>query len=387
MDVRGYLEEATINAPTVEVSNRIRELKELHDKRLWHNVTLKVVELVELPEMRANPFVIGLYENFIRSFETKLNQLTLAKIVVVISRAFRAETEAIGFLETAATKLQAGEGTVEPYLLVKAVIAQIKLKDKQNLEECKVLLESLQEKLDGIAGVDPYVHSNFYRAQAEYHRLRDRPTEYYRNALQYLSYTPLESLTEEEKGDFAYNLGVAALAGEDTYNFGDLLVHPIVESLNGTRREWLAHLLRAFNQGDIAAYEGIINRYGTDLEQEPLLATKTELLKEKICILCLMEMVFDRQSVDRHIPFRVIAESTKLPGGMDLEVLVMKALSLKLIKGYIDQVDQQVVVTWVQPRVLGLEQIAKMRDRLDDWTKRVHSTNIFMEQGTPDLFS
>jgi len=65
----------------------------------------------------------------------------------------------------------------------------------------------------------------------------------------------------------------------------------------------------------------------------------------------------------------------------------MKALSLKLIKGYIDQVDQQVVVTWVQPRVLGLEQIAKMRDRLDDWTKRVHQTLIFMEQGTPDLFS
>ena len=29
-----------------------------------------------------------------------------------------------------------------------------------------------------------------------------------------------------------------------------------------------------------------------------------------------MEMVFDRQSVDRHIPFRVIAESTKLPAEM-----------------------------------------------------------------------
>jgi len=203
----------------------------------------------------------------------------------------------------------------------------------------------------------------------------------------YLSYTPLESLPDQEKRDFAYNLGVAALAGEDTYNFGDLLAHPIVESLHGTSKEWLAHLLRAFNQGDITAYEGIIGRYGSDLEQEPLLASKTDLLKEKICIMCLMETVFDRQSVDRHLPFRVIAESTKLPGGMDLEVLVMKALSLKLIKGYIDQVDQQVVVTWVQPRVLGLEQIAKMRDRLDEWTKRVHGSLVFMEQGTPDLFS
>jgi len=387
MDPRGYLEEAIVSAPTVEVANGYRELKDLHERRLWHNVTLKLVELVELPEMRNNARVIGLYENFIKSFETKLNQLTLAKILVVISKAYNSDMEAIGFLETAATKLQAVEGTTEPCLLVKAIIAQIKLKDKQNLEECKVLLESVQDKLEGIAGVDPSVHSNYYRAQAEYYRLRDRPTEYYRNALQYLSYTPIESLDEEEKRDFAYNLGVAALAGEDTYNFGDLLTHPIVESLKDTRREWLAHLLRAFNQGDIAAYEGIISRFGNELEQEPHLASKTDLLKEKICILCLMEMVFDRQSVDRHIPFRVIAESTKLPSGMDLEVLVMKALSLKLIKGYIDQVDQQVVVTWVQPRVLGIEQIGKMKDRLDDWTKRVYSTLLFMEAGTPDLFS
>jgi len=106
--------------------------------------------------------------------------------------------------------------------------------------------------------------------------------------LLYLSYTPLESLDDDAKRDFAYNLGVAALVGEETYNFGDLvsryfslmcpnrlvlisccqLAHPIVDSLNGTKREWLAHLLRAFNQGDIAAYESLIARYGSELEQE-----------------------------------------------------------------------------------------------------------------------
>lgn len=81
------------------------------------------------------------------------------------------EAEAIAFLETAATKLQAAEGTIEPYLLVKSVIAQIKLRDRKNLEECKVLLESIQERLDGVAGVDPNVYSNFYQAQAEYHKV------------------------------------------------------------------------------------------------------------------------------------------------------------------------------------------------------------------------
>jgi len=333
--------------------------------------------------MKRHQLLVRLYKQFIKTFESKLNQLTLAKILVVISKSFTEDAEAIEFLETAAAKLKTVEDSVEPYLLVQAVITHLKLKDKQKLDECKKLLESIQERLDGVAGVDPAVYSSFYHAQAEYNKLRDRPAEYYRFALLYLSYTPLESLDDQEKRDFAYNLGVAALVGEETYNFGDLLAHPIVDSLKGTNREWLAHLLRAFNQGDMKAYQDIIAQYSFELEKEPLLVQKADLLKEKIAILRLMEMVLDRQAVDRHIPFNMIF----VPPEMDLEVLAMKALSLKLIKGYIDQVEEQLVVTWVQPRVLELEQIAKMKDRLDAWTKRVHSTLIFMEAGTPDLFS
>jgi len=387
MENKSFLEEFISGAPTAEVGNRGRELKALHEKRLWHNVTLKLIEIVELPDLKGNPVLIALYTNFIKTFESKLNQLTLAKILVVISRSFTVDAEAIEFLEAAAARPAAKDGSVEPYLLLQSVIAQLKLKNRDNLDECKKLLETVQERLEGIAGADSAVYSNLYRAQAEYNKLRDRSTDYYRYALLYLSYTPLESLGDEEKRDFAYGLGVAALVGEEIYNFGDLLAHPIVESLNGTNREWLAHLLRAFNSGDIGAYEALIGRFGSELEKEPLLVVKTDLLKEKISILCLIEMVFNRHSVDRNIPFRVIAEGTKLPSGMDLELLVMKALSLKLIKGYIDQVEQEVVVTWVQPRVLGLEQIAKMKDRLDDWTKRVHESLVFMEQGTPDLFA
>ena len=47
------------------------------------------MEFVELPELRANTIVIRLYDQFIKTFESKLNQLTLAKIFVVISKAYQ----------------------------------------------------------------------------------------------------------------------------------------------------------------------------------------------------------------------------------------------------------------------------------------------------------
>jgi len=64
----------------------------------------------------------------------------------------------------------------------------------------------------------------------------------------------------------------------------------------------------------------------------------------------------------------------------------MKALCLKLIRGTIDQVDELVVVTWVQPRVLDTNQIDGMRRRLEDWDENVKRTTRLVENETPELF-
>jgi 26S proteasome regulatory subunit N9 len=68
-----------------------------------------------------------------------------------------------------------------------------------------------------------------------------------------------------------------------------------------------------------------------------------------------------------------------------VEHLVMKALSLKLVRGSIDQVDETVAVTWVQPRILLPAQIANMGERLQKWGDHVRSTLLFLEAETPEL--
>lgn len=56
-------------------------------------------------------------------------------------------------------------------------------------------------------------------------------------------------------------------------------------------------------------------------------------------------------SGDRSITFDAIALAANLPVDQ-VELLIMRALSLGLIRGLLDQVEGTLRVTWVQPRVL-----------------------------------
>ena len=101
--------------------------------------------------------------------------------------------------------------------------------------------------------------------------------------------------------------------------------------------------------------------------------------------MALIDLVFRLPSSQRvAIPFTVIASETQLRPE-EVEFLIMKALSLGLVRGSIDQVDQTVRITWVQPRVLAKDQIDELRLRLDDWSKKVLTVGERTAVGAQEL--
>jgi len=274
----------------------------------------------------------------------------------------------------------------EAFSLTLAEIAFLKLYLSKT-EECKELMDKTAAILDSITGADAFVYSSYYKVSLTYYKVKVAPTEFYKNSLFYLIYTPLEEIPLAEQQALAFDMGLAALVSTDIYNFGELLAHPILKSLEGTKSAWLKTVLFAFNAGDIAKYESHLNTYNAEFQAQPALKQNLSLLREKVAILALIELAFVKTSGERSIPFKVVAEATKLRVD-EVELLLMKAMSLKLIKGIIDEVASTVTITWVQPRVLDLQQVGKMKERVGQWIGSVQEVLTFMQNSTaPELLT
>ncbi|RWR87295.1 Proteasome component PCI domain-containing protein [Cinnamomum micranthum f. kanehirae] len=383
MSALKYLESQRNAHP--ELADWYNSLADLYQKKLWHQLTLKLEEFVALAVFQAGDSLIQLYHNFITDFETKIKLLKLAYFAVIVSRRYSEREAGIAFLEGVIEKIRATKEmrVEEPILYIKLQIASFKL-EMEDQKECKKLLDDGKTTLDSMTDIDPSVYASYHWVSSQFHKSRQEFAEFYKSALLYLAYTKVESLSETFKLDLAFDLSLSALLGDNIYNFGELLAHQIIKSLLGTKVEWLYYILQAFNTGDLVRYRELCLVHRAALSAQPALVENEKKLLEKINILCLMEIIFSRPSEDRTIPLNVIAERTIL-SIEDVEHLLMKSLSVHLIEGIIDQVEGTVYVSWVQPRVLGIPQIKSLRNRLGGWIEKVHTTLLSVEAEIPDL--
>jgi 26S proteasome regulatory subunit N9 len=72
---------------------------------------------------------------------------------------------------------------------------------------------------------------------------------------------------------------------------------------------------------------------------------------------------------------------------LDVELLVMKAMSLELIKGTIDEVDEVVHVDWILPRYLNLGHINIIVGKLGEWEIKLDEVIKLTESHSQELLS
>jgi 26S proteasome regulatory subunit N9 len=323
---------------------------------------------------------LPIFKAFVLSFADRINQLKFVALGLMASTECSDDNERLAFLTALSNKVNKPESQ-DAYVYALADVANVKLR-VPDLDGAQKDLAACQKVLDSFDSVETVVHASFYKVNADYYHTKQEFASFYKNALLYLACIDLEELPETERVSRAYSLSVAALVSDSIYNFGELLLHPILDSLTETPHNWLRDLLFAFNRGDLTAYDVLAG----NISKNKLLESHRMFLYQKISLSALTEMVFRRPPHDRSLAFGDIASETKVQPD-EIEHLVMKALSLGLLKGSIDQVGQVAHIHWVQPKVLDMKQIDGMRNRLKDWDAGVNQLGHWIEGVGKDVWA
>ncbi|SCV01087.1 LAME_0G13960g1_1 [Lachancea meyersii CBS 8951] len=361
-----------------QLSDLFYDFESLYDQKLWHQLTENLG--VFFQDERTGPLRLRVYDSFVLKFHDKINQL---KVVSFLLTSLKAENNSEAALEYLTDlrksfkeldeKKQRNDGLKSHHdgiLLIDIEIARLHL-NQGDLVKSRDALDEIEAKLDVQDAVPLQVTSSFYSASAEYYQAKRDFNSFYYTSLLYLSTAEASRSAQEfsflRRQQLAYDLCIAALLGDKIYNFGELLHHPIMESISSDAQyEWLFQFLNTLSSGDFDQFDKISKER---VPQVPILSTHESFLGQKICLMTLVESVFVKNI--RTLSFQDIAAATHLPKD-NVEHLVMRSICLGLLKGSIDQVHELVTVTWVQPRIINADQINKMKERLVEWNEEVN---------------
>jgi len=111
---------------------------------------------------------------------------------------------------------------VDANFICKIAISEKKLNLGQHHDSLSILKE-VQDQLRALSDVDPRVYSSLFKALATLFRRKNDHEEFYKNALQFLAYTPKEDMTKEEQKDWCVRMGMSVLLGKNIYNISELV--------------------------------------------------------------------------------------------------------------------------------------------------------------------
>ena len=158
-----------------------------------------------------------------------------------------------------------------------------------------------------------------------------------------------------------------------------------MKTLEGTNQEWELEIERDYIAADVNAYNDVLNKFSSNIKNNDVLKTaKKGILNEKIKLLSFVQLAFNKASFDRIISFDEIKKITQCEEN-DVEYLIMKSMSLKLIKGIIDEIDKTIQVTWVKPAILDKTQIANINEKVKVWINKIQETQKEIEPSLKHL--
>eukprot|EP00529_Nitzschia_sp_RCC80_P022899 CAMPEP_0113449882 /NCGR_PEP_ID=MMETSP0014_2-20120614/5536_1 /TAXON_ID=2857 /ORGANISM="Nitzschia sp." /LENGTH=478 /DNA_ID=CAMNT_0000341189 /DNA_START=87 /DNA_END=1523 /DNA_ORIENTATION=+ /assembly_acc=CAM_ASM_000159 len=264
--------------------------------------------------------------------------------------------------------------------------------------DAKLLTQLIPDTEDAMV-----VNAAHYERSMTFYKSVGPPEAFYEEAIHYLNYytPPTEDASPIEKQKahgLAVDLCLAALTGEGVYNLGQVVTNPILQVLAGTSDAWLVELLTTVSKGLVSEYKQLVStKYRSEITSQPALVNIGAQMEEKVILLGLVELVFSKPASDRNLTFVEVSTALGIPLDQ-VELVIMRAFSVKLMEGMMDQViddgdnnnidetkddgNGTVHITWILPRALDTSQMSDLASRFGEWAVKVDNIKSYMKEET-----
>jgi len=389
--------------------NYYNKIETYCQQKLWHQLTMILLDFVSdekksttlrpvanAGEDSKNTF-LGVYSQVVACIAPKINQLSLSRIAASVAfcsvEVGSAPEEGQKILQDLLNKLESSNLDVGAVLYLQSKIGLLNLqtgesdegKKRESLDKIYTMIKTNGPLLKQLVSDTPeavVVNAAHYETSMTYFKFVGPPEAFYNEAVDYLNYyQPKDGDAADAKSQtLAIDLCLAALTGEGVYNLGQVVSNPILKVLEETPQAWLVELLKACARGNVSDFKKLCQEtYPSQIASQPALVNMSQQMEEKITLLGLIELVFAKPATERTLTFTEIAEGLEIPLEQ-VEWVIMRAFSVKLMEGTMDEVDGSVHVTWILPRALSLDQMTELAGQFAAWATKVISTKEAMEE-------
>ncbi|ELP83526.1 26S proteasome non-ATPase regulatory subunit, putative [Entamoeba invadens IP1] len=347
-----------------------KSLEDFKAKKLYFQLTSEAENFVNDPFLRNTGILFEFFDVFLKDIQKKINPIKLTQIVISICKNNTDYQTCIKLVTSISEDVKADLGA---RCLCYSTIGIYQLL-AHNVPLARDEIDKVDKLLEHEEGLEAVVYSQYHLLCTRFYEAKNDANEFFISGVKYLKFVDQSSLDLDEKTKFVTSLVIAALVGNKVYNFGEFLNNPICEALTDNGRvSQLIELLRAINNGNMKMYLKVQEDLSQLFSTEPSLIQNKNQIIEKASIVSLMELIFRSMTENRTFSFTKIAEVTCVPLN-SVEILVMRALSLGLVKGFISQVQQEATFYWVLPRILDKTQFQFVSNKLNDWMQMTRKT-------------
>ncbi|KAL6934103.1 hypothetical protein ACO0OL_002638 [Hanseniaspora opuntiae] len=388
---------------SAETESLYRDLTVLNDQKLWFQLTQKLEVLFFDDDFKTeitNKQKQLIFENFVEPIIKSLDDTKVTEffIYVLSNDTEKSLEEKVKLLNGLKTKLlelddkkvNQNDGYIKR-INSKIIIDCEMIQYKLELNRLNESVDILKDALDTLENplfenfVSIRAKLAYYKSILKLNKFNKEYNEYYYNSLLFISC--YQKLLEDKYFNnalylkettlwvnFKPELYYAILLADKIYHFNEILDNQWVNTESFANDSAQSDKLEALLEDVVGKHILEVNSTEYIKSINELLSLTNETAKEQLlkfliqkkALVNLLGLIFNENASKKSLTFSEISKKIQVEEN-EIELLLMKAMSLNLLQGKINQVDQLIKITWIQPRVMTGKEIMVLRDNLVQW--------------------